>query len=191
MEEDVKRTLHDDVWQGKGCLTQHFGPCAPCRSAWTGKLQYIIVNLPLTSFLDHIAVNLYLTDEVGELTLHLPTWLCTDGQTQFYDNGLKDWKTNPSHTAHKLLDKETLHHLTLAETVGAKLCVQSGFHERNTYVAASDYLLAFTWGSGWCRNRRWYHGYVEEMWRSEVSRITCVSPRKRKKTNRIACCFTN
>ena len=57
-------------------------------------------------------------------------------------------ETNPGHAAHKLLDKETLQHLTLAETVGAKLCVHSGFHERNTYVAASNYLLAFTWGSG-------------------------------------------
>ena len=100
-------------------------------------------------------MNLYLADEVGGLTLHLPTRLCTHGQTQFYDNGSKDWKTNPGCTANKLhkefskkLDEDTLQHLTLAETVGAKLCVHSGFHERNTYVAASDYLLAFTWGSG-------------------------------------------
>jgi len=120
--------------------------------------QVRIYKLKVSSiyFIDHVAVGLFLVDEVGGLTLHLPTRLCTESIIpQFYDSGLKDWKTNPGRTANKLhkefskkLNEETLQQLKIAETVGAKLLVHSGFHERNSHVATSDYLLAFTWGSG-------------------------------------------
>ena len=137
-------------------------------------------------------MSLFFCEEVGELTLHLPTRLCTEGEApQFYDNGLKDWKNNPGCTANKLhqefskkLHEDTLQHLTLADTVGANLLVHSGFHDRNSHVATSDYLLAFTWGSGdvpmeggtmdtWkkCRGRK-YHVPLESFG---------VSPRKRKR----------
>jgi len=142
--------------------------------------------------IDHVAVSLYVADEVGGLTLHLPTRLHTEVEApQFYDNGSKDWRINPGRTANKLhkefskkLGEDTMKHLSSAAYLGAKICVHSGFHERNSHVATSDYLLAFTWGSGdvpmeggtmdtWkkCRGRK-YHVSLESFG---------VSPRKRKR----------
>jgi len=137
-------------------------------------------------------VGLFLADEVEGLTLHLPTRLYAETEVpQFYDNGSKDWRINPGRTANKLhkefgkkLNEDTMKHLSSAAYLGAEICVHSGFHERNSHVAASDYLLAFTWGSGdvpmeggtmdtWkkCRGRK-YHVPLESFG---------VSPRKRKR----------
>ena len=142
---------------------------------------------------DHIAVGLFLMQEVPSLTLHLPTQLTIDGKPQFMDTGSTDWRINPGRSANKLhkqfstkINEDSLQHLNTAITVGATLFIHEGFHARNSSVAESDYLLAFTWGSGdvpkeggtmdtWskCKGRK-YHVPLGSL---------AVSPRKRKREN--------
>lgn len=142
---------------------------------------------------DHIAVGLFLTEEVPSLTLHLPTQLLRDCKPQFMDTGSNDWRTNSGRSANKLhkkfsekIKEDSLEHLNTAITVGATVFVHEGFHARNSFVAESDYLLAFTWGSGdvpkeggtmdtWskCKGSK-YHIPLESL---------AVSPRKRKRGN--------
>ena len=72
----------------------------------------------------------------------------------------------------------------MVETVGAKLFAHNGFHERNSHVATSDYLLAFTWGSGDVP----MEGGTMDTWKKSRGR-KChvslqsfgVSPRKKKR----------
>ena len=68
-------------------------------------------------------------DEIGGLTLHLPTQGHTEVEVpQFYDNGSKDWRINPDHTANKLykefskkkLSKDTMKLLSTAAYLGAE-----------------------------------------------------------------------
>ena len=144
---------------------------------------------------DHIAVGLFLTQEVPLLTLHLPAQLLKDDKTQFMDTGSSDWKANPGRSANKLhkkfsekIKEDSLEHLNTAIMVGATDAVHKGFHARNSFVAESDYLLAFTWGSGdvpkeggtmdtWnkCKGKK-YHVPLESLALSPA-----VSPRKRKR----------
>ena len=141
---------------------------------------------------------MFLTEEVQSLTLHLPTKLLTDKKPQFLDTGLNDWRKNPGRTANKLhhkfsekIKEDSLEHLKNAITVGATVIPHEGFHARNSFVADSDYLLAFTWGSGdvpkeggtmdtWvkCRGIK-HHVPLESL---------CVSPRKRKRENITSYC---
>ncbi len=72
---------------------------------------------------------------------------------QFIDNGEKNWTKNPGRTAniyHKKFSAEihdnSLKQIQSAILVGADCKEYNGFHERNTRVADSRYLIAFTWG---------------------------------------------
>lgn len=88
--------------------------------------------------------------EVGSLTLHLPVkW----DQTKYHDNANKDIWKNPGRSANKLhkqfsqkLDEDTLEQIDNAIIMGARYFVHDGFQKRNTEVAKSNYLIAFTWG---------------------------------------------
>lgn len=99
---------------------------------------------------------LFLLGDVPHLTLHLPTeFIIKDGKPQFKDTGVKDFRRNPGHTAnlyHKYFSKQirdnSLQQIQSAIDIGAHVKVHSGFHERNTYVAKSKYLVAFTWNDG-------------------------------------------
>ena len=136
---------------------------------------------------DYIAVGLFLMQEFSSLTLHLPTQLIMDGKPQFIDNGSTDRRINPGCSANKLhkqfstkINEDSLEHLSTAITVGT---THEGFHARNSFVAESDYVLAFTWGNGdvpkeggtmdtWSKcNGRKHHVSLESLE---------VSPRKRK-----------
>ena len=150
---------------------------------------------------DHIAVGLFLTQEVPSLTLHLPTELQMLSKPQFVDSGSNDWRQNPGRTANKLhtkfsdkIKEDSLDHLKTAITVGATVFTHEGFYARNSFVAESDYLLAFTWGSGdvpkeggtmdtWskCKGRK-YHVPLESL---------AVSPRKRKREDITSYCKKN
>ena len=141
---------------------------------------------------------MFLTEEVPSLTLHLPTKLLIDKKPQFLDTGLSDSRKNPGRTANKLhhkfsekIKEDSLEHLKNAITVGATVFTHEGFHARNSFVAGSDYLLAFTWGSEdvpkeggtmdtWskCRGTK-HHVPLESL---------CVSPRKRKRENITSYC---
>ena len=98
---------------------------------------------------DHIAVKLYLEGYVKDLELHLP---CNWDNNQYLDNGKYYWKDNPGKTANsyhfnfsKTIGCNTLNEITLAINKGARIQVHDGFHARNTEVANSEFLLAFTW----------------------------------------------
>jgi len=93
--------------------------------------------------------------EEAMLTLHLPcNW--NEKSRKFHDNGSKDWQTNPGHTANHYHDgfsrtvgRDTLLDIETAKLLGATLDTSHrGFHARNTYVARSQYLIAFTFGTG-------------------------------------------
>ena len=114
-----------------------------------------------------------------------------NNKPQFVDTGSSDWRINPGRTANKLhkkfsenIKEDSLEHLKAAIMVGATVFTHEGFHVRNSFVAESDYLLAFTWGSGgipkeggtmdtWskCKGTK-YHVPLESL---------SVSPRKRKR----------
>ena len=117
----------------------------------------LIINSIDTSISDHIAVSLYLLDEVNGLMLHFPTKFITneDDKPRFLDTGEKNWKTNPGRTAnlyHDVFSNEikdnSLQQIYSAIAIGAKYREHKGFHVRNSFVAKSDYLIAFTWSDG-------------------------------------------
>lgn len=78
---------------------------------------------------------------------------CAWKDGKFEDTGVRDWRKNPGYTAnnlHKLfseiMEEDTLHEIEIAKNMGANIIVGKGFHNRNTQVAKSDYVIAFTWG---------------------------------------------
>ncbi len=114
-------------------------------------------------FTDHVAVGMFINDDVPFLTLHLPTrWEHSTAPggppSCFHDSGDSvDSRDNPSpgRTANKLhqefswrIGEVTLDQLEIAQMLGATTCVHKGFQARNAEVAKSKYLLAFTWGEG-------------------------------------------
>lgn len=106
---------------------------------------------------DHVAVALYLqshesTHSFGHLTLHLP---CTFDETnvQALETKTQSWKENPGYLMnlhHRQMSTKvgysTLKELLVCKQHGATFETSNGFHARNRKVAASQYVLAFTWG---------------------------------------------
>uniref|UniRef100_A0A1X7UQN9 Uncharacterized protein n=1 Tax=Amphimedon queenslandica TaxID=400682 RepID=A0A1X7UQN9_AMPQE len=123
----------------------------------TGRFRLSLNKVELVSrgaaWADHIAVSLYLLEEVNGLILHFPTKFITKNEKpHFFDTGEKNWKTNPGRTAnlyHEAFSNEikdnSLQQIYSAIAIGAKYREHKGFHERNSFVAKSDYLIAFTW----------------------------------------------
>lgn len=107
---------------------------------------------------DHIAVALYLLEDFHSLKLHFPAkWQASSVDPQFQSTGSEcdDYLKNPGGVAnryHKLfsakVEDNSLLQIESAIAVGATVREHKGFHERNTAVAQSPYLLAFTWGEG-------------------------------------------
>ena len=107
---------------------------------------------------DHVAVALYLQDDFHSLKLHFPAkWLASSVNPQFQSTGSEcdDYLKNPGGVAnryHKLFSEKikenSLLQIESAIALGATVREHKGFHERNTAVAQSPYLLAFTWGEG-------------------------------------------
>jgi hypothetical protein len=104
---------------------------------------------------DHVAVQLFLDNQVKSLTVYLPcAW--DEKRQAAKDTGQYDWRINPGRTMNSLhrwfskrVGRNTLAELTLAKTKGATLdCSHKGFHARNTAVATKcTHAIAFTWGS--------------------------------------------
>ena len=107
---------------------------------------------------DHVAVALYLSEEFHSLKLHFPAkWQSSHDDPQFHstDPECSDYIKNPGGVAnryHKLfsskIGENSLLQIQSAIDVGATVMEHKGFHKRNTAVAQSSYLLAFTWGEG-------------------------------------------
>jgi hypothetical protein len=108
------------------------------------------------AWIDHIAVALFLLCEVPQLTLHFPAPFITDEDNpHFLDTGKDNWKTNPGRLANSChqnfsakIKDDSLKQINSAILMGASYTVHRGFHERNTMVAKSPYLIALTWGDG-------------------------------------------
>ena len=101
----------------------------------------------LICYTDHIAVQLFILEDVGSLTLHFP---CAWDGAKFCDDGCKG---NPGATANKLhkhfttaIHEDSLKQIDDAIQLGAIIKVHKGFLQRNYFVAKSEYLIAFTWG---------------------------------------------
>ena len=105
-----------------------------------------------------MAVALYLSEEFQSLKLHCPAkWQNSHDDPQFHstDPQCSDYMKNPGGVAnryHKLfsskIGENSLLQIQSAIDVGATVMEHKGFHKRNTAVAQSSYLLAFTWGEG-------------------------------------------
>ena len=125
-------------------------------AAWAGELISIFSVIGISHFFypDHIAVILYSLEEVNRLTLHLPAkW----GDSKFVEKKVASktsWKSpgQSSNELHKQfsdkIGEDSLGHIEAAITLGAKCHIHDGFQKRNTEVAKSSYLLAFTWNEG-------------------------------------------
>ena len=91
---------------------------------------------------------------MNRLTLHLPAkW---EG-SKFVEKEVTSktgWKSpgQSSNELHKQfsdkIGEDSLGHIEAAITLGAKCNIHDGFQKRNTEVAKSNYLLAFTWDEG-------------------------------------------
>ena len=99
---------------------------------------------------DHLAVVLFRENLVPSLTLYLPAefqnskFVHPQGQYRNPGSIANYYHQNMS----RQLGYSTLRELQSAIDAGAKVHVIQGFKTRNTYVArASDYLLAFTFGT--------------------------------------------
>ena len=114
-------------------------------------IEAIIINYLL---LDHVAVVLFVHGEVGQLTLHLPVKWEKNKFVEKTNDSKSKWIC-PGQSANKLhkqfsekMKEDTLGHIETALLLGAKRSVHDGFQQRNTEVAKSQFLIAFTWGEG-------------------------------------------
>lgn len=102
---------------------------------------------------DHVAVQIWLNamDHYAGLIVYLP---CQFTNGRACDNGKRGSMVNPGPRMNQLHEQfgRVIQHNTLADlstvaALGATMDTSSnGFHARNSLVARSDYLIAFTWG---------------------------------------------
>lgn len=121
-----------------------------------------------SAWADHVAVRLYLDSlcpaeaekanhSFDGLTVYLPCALdlkCAGGP-RAADNGSSMRQKNPGRVLNQLhaafskragLRTSPWSDMIAAQALGATIdCTASGFHARNSRVAQSDYLIAFTW----------------------------------------------
>jgi hypothetical protein len=112
---------------------------------------------------DHVAVELFIRANEHEdirsriegLELHLPTEFMLETE-RYFETGARDWRMNPGHSANEYHERfseklgkanQSFHDLATALQSGAKVKIYDGFHQRNTYIATADRILAFSWGT--------------------------------------------
>ncbi len=124
-----------------------------------------------SAWADHVAIRLYLDsvfnhciDEKAAppfagLTVYLPCALDRSNpkSPRAVDTGSTDWQTNPGRVLNQLhaafatklgSTASPYADMIAAEAMGAALVSSAkGFHNRNSLVARSDFVLAFTWGT--------------------------------------------
>ncbi|MDD4930715.1 MAG: hypothetical protein PHG66_00995 [Candidatus Colwellbacteria bacterium] len=101
---------------------------------------------------DHVAVELYKTGRYGGLQIHFP---CEWEGGKHNDTGEYDWRTNPGRLANSLHDafskkigRDSQSDFSLlSEDENVQFVTGKGFHTRNSKVAKSEYMIAFTFGS--------------------------------------------
>lgn len=124
---------------------------------------------------DHIAVRLFLEGRASHLVLHLPAEFI---EGKFNDNGVFSSSRNPGKTANyyhrkfqSLTGVNSLDEIKLAIEKGAEIHTHDGFMKRNTFVAMSDFLIAFTWGNDQPPNK----GGTRDTWNKCVGRKYHIS----------------
>lgn len=103
---------------------------------------------------DHVAVTLFLKRSDVRLTIHSPCEFDVVKGT-YKDSGVVNFRTNPGGTSNyyyrtfsEVMGREMRVELVEAIRKGATVTTsKKGFHARNSDVAKSDVLLAFTWES--------------------------------------------
>ena len=83
------------------------------------------------------------------------SWISDNLASRYEDNDKKHWSVNPGRVANSYHDKfskeigcNTLEEIEQAKQMGAQIINGvHGFHARNTNIAKSDYLIAFTWSN--------------------------------------------
>lgn len=111
------------------------------------------------AFADHIAVSLFLNNHSPNISLALPCkWDATN--KKYFDSGSNDWRMNPGKIAnhyHDAFREQTkINSLLELDSIYQKrkppevcwLDHFNGFHDRNSFVAKSDYIIAFTSAKG-------------------------------------------
>lgn len=99
-----------------------------------------------SAFADHVAIRLFLNGQFGGLELYLPCDFKTDSFTESSKEGVY---LNKLHTSFsKVVGINSLMDVAKVKTLGARLTVSKGFHARNTEVAKSPFLIAFTFSPG-------------------------------------------
>eukprot|EP01132_Coremiostelium_polycephalum_P008527 gene8527-10482_t len=120
---------------------------------------------------DHVAIESYFRHPETELLIYLPCELVeiknstssNDNNNnnnikkyQYYDSLEKNFVKNPGRTSNKYhsefsktMNRDTMTEIMKAKEIGAVLNSDyHGYHARNTMVAKSDYILAFTLAPG-------------------------------------------
>ena len=124
---------------------------------------------------DHVAVSLFNRHCYAGLELYIP---CDWKESKYYDNGERNWRLNPGYSANRyhrqfsdIVLCDTLQEIEESRTNGAVLHVKDGFHARNTYIAKSDILIAFTWAN----NEYEITGGSRDTWRKCKNRKIHIS----------------
>lgn len=102
--------------------------------------------------LDHVAVDLFQTHKFAGLELHFPCpWDAV--HHKYLDTG-EPGRRNPGRAANRYhtefsasAEKDSFADLLRVQHKGAVVHIHRGFFARNTLVAKSDALLAFTWST--------------------------------------------
>lgn len=124
---------------------------------------------------DHVAVSLFNRYCYNALKLYIP---CDWKESKYHDNGARGWRHNPGYSANlyhrqfsDIMLCDTLKEIEESRQNGAVLYVQDGFHARNTCIAESDNLIAFTWAN----NENEITGGSRDTWRKCENRKIHIS----------------
>ena len=147
-KENVRLISGGAAWAGK-CVSKYI------EIRFYACCAFMLLACIIMLLEDHVAVQLHMSSRFEGLQLFLPCKWQSSPPTH-EDNGSANWKSNPGRSANRYhhefsaaLGENTLEQIQRAQEQGAVIVDGTkGFHARNTHVAASDYMIAFTWASG-------------------------------------------
>lgn len=115
------------------------------KERWGLDPQKIVLISGGAAWSDHVAVHMYLYKDYPKLRLHLPCiW---DSKNLCYNEKQGKTANQYHHYFSKSIGVNTLEEIELAKKQGAELRVHNGFFSRNTYVAQTKYMIAFSWAT--------------------------------------------
>lgn len=115
------------------------------QNKWKLDPKNIVLISGGAAWSDHIAIHMYLYYNYPNLRLHLP---CLWDSNNICYNEKQGRTANQYHQYFsKSMGVNTLEEIELAKKQGAEFRVHNGFFSRNTYVAQSKYMIAFSWAN--------------------------------------------